>query len=150
VVHYYKYLSENGNIYNLLADEKETGNTSMAEEESMGIIKKELEKPEKDQDKALLLKALRATFKPRRKFIQETEDGNIKAVVQKYPLLKVTNFVSSFYLIFVFNNGGHAFLSSNKKFHCGEYIYFFYIQGYKLLLVLNVFLLFIYFSNILY
>jgi hypothetical protein len=62
-------------------------------------IKKELEKPEKDQDKALLLKALRATFKPRRKFIQETEDGNIKAVVQKYPLLKVTNSVSSFYLI---------------------------------------------------
>ena len=65
----------------------------MAEEESMGIIKKELEKPEKDQDKALLLKALRATFKPRRKFSQETEDGNIKAVVQKYPLLKVTNFL---------------------------------------------------------
>jgi hypothetical protein len=38
VVHYYKYLSENGNIYNLLADEKETGNTSMAEEESIGTF----------------------------------------------------------------------------------------------------------------
>jgi len=132
VVYYYKYLSENGNKYNLLADEKDTGNTSMTEDESMEIMKKDLEKPEKDQDKALLLKALRATFKPRRKFIQETEDGNIKAVVQKYPLLKVTNFVSSFYLIFVFNNGGHAFLSRDEKFHCGEYIYVFIYKATNL------------------
>lgn len=71
----------------------------MTEVEAMDAMLKELQKPGKEQDKALLIKTLRVTFKGRRKFIQTTERKSlIKSVVQKYPLLKMENFVSYMYI----------------------------------------------------
>lgn len=67
----------------------------MNEHESLMMMKTELDKPKQDQDKAMLLRLQRSTFKKRRQYLQSVEDGNIKAIVEKYPVLGVAEFVSN-------------------------------------------------------
>ncbi|XP_067654083.1 uncharacterized protein [Haliotis asinina] len=62
-------------------------------EEAKKILEFELQKPKEQQDKALIMKAQRATFKERRHFVENVqEDGNIQVIVKAHPLLKIEDY----------------------------------------------------------
>lgn len=67
----------------------------MTENEAVEAMKQELEKPKKEQNKALILKVQRRTFNKRRQFLPSVRDGDLQCIVQKYPVLSYPEFVSS-------------------------------------------------------
>lgn len=55
----------------------------------------ELKKPTKEQNRPLIFKLMKQTFKERRQFIKSnTADGNIKTITEKYSALKTVCYVS--------------------------------------------------------
>ena len=67
----------------------------MDETESLKLMSEEMEKPKKERNKALILKAQIISFKNRRQFLPTVRDGNLKAIVDKYPKLGESDFVST-------------------------------------------------------
>ncbi|CAG2215379.1 unnamed protein product [Mytilus edulis] len=63
------------------------------ETEAIKIMAEELTQPKQEQNKALILKLQRSTFKQRRKFIQTVEDGNMQSIVEKYRIMKIPEFI---------------------------------------------------------
>nr|XP_011421849.2 uncharacterized protein LOC105324467 [Crassostrea gigas] len=64
------------------------------------IFKTEMEKPKKEMDRALIMKALRGSFKERRLFITKKHDGNLKELLRKLPVLGKAEYVEKeFFLI---------------------------------------------------
>lgn len=64
------------------------------------IFKTEMEKPKKEMDRALIMKAVRGSFKERRLFITKKHDGNLKELLRKLPVLGKAEYVEKeFFLI---------------------------------------------------
>ncbi|XP_067675651.1 uncharacterized protein [Haliotis asinina] len=69
-------------------------------EEAKKTLELELQKPKEQQDKALIMKAQRATFKERRHFVENVEeDGNIQVILKAHPLLKIEDYVVKEFLL---------------------------------------------------
>lgn len=57
------------------------------------IFKTEMEKPKKEMNRALIMKALRGSFKERRLFITKKHDGNLKDLLRKLSVLGKAEYV---------------------------------------------------------
>ncbi|XP_076071907.1 uncharacterized protein LOC143043508 [Mytilus galloprovincialis] len=79
--------------YDLESDSTEHCTSTETETEAIKIMAEELTKPRHEQNKALILKLQRSTFQQRRKFIQTVEDGNMQSIVEKYPIMKIPEFI---------------------------------------------------------
>ncbi|XP_062615241.1 uncharacterized protein LOC134276974 [Saccostrea cucullata] len=66
---------------------------SMSLTDAGKIFRIEMEKPQKEIDRALVLKALRGSFKERRMFITKKHDGNLKELLKKLPVLGKAEYV---------------------------------------------------------
>lgn len=66
------------------------------------IFKTEMEKPKKEMDRALIMKALRGSFKERRLFITKKHDGNLKELLRKLPVLGKAEYVTNIILNMIF------------------------------------------------
>lgn len=62
------------------------------------IFKTEMEKPKKEMDRALIMKAVRGSFKERRLFITKNHDGNLKDLLRKLPVLGKAEYVTNIIL----------------------------------------------------
>lgn len=63
----------------------------MTENEAVEAMKQELEKPKKEQNKALILKVQRRTFNKRRQFLPSVRDGDLQCIVQKIQSCHIQN-----------------------------------------------------------
>lgn len=71
----------------------------MKAEEAVLTLKDQLKKATKEQDKALIFKAQRSSFKERRAVI-ETISSGIKEICLQFPILSKVDYVSQF-LIYI-------------------------------------------------
>lgn len=59
------------------------------------LMTDEIKKPKEDQDRPLILKAQRATYKERRNFIETLKaDGSISDIIGAHPILGISCYVS--------------------------------------------------------
>ncbi|XP_076104224.1 uncharacterized protein LOC143072936 isoform X2 [Mytilus galloprovincialis] len=80
-------------------DLEEKDNKQADTPEAHEEMEKEVKKTEKEQNKPLILKLLKATFKKRRHYIQ-TSDANIKTITDRYSALKTSCYLErEFFLI---------------------------------------------------
>ncbi|XP_062579740.1 uncharacterized protein LOC134241733 [Saccostrea cucullata] len=71
----------------------------MSTEIATKTMQDELQKCSKDQDRALLLKTLRSSFKERRAYIQGLPNSNIDAILKKFPLLGKPYYIEKEYFL---------------------------------------------------
>jgi hypothetical protein len=70
--------------------------TDLTEEHALAELQTEGQKLDTDQDKPLMRKLFKSTFKQRREAITKMEDCAVQKVVEQFPLLNDIEYVRSF------------------------------------------------------